>query len=267
MLLFMGLGRMGLPMAQHVARSGVDIEGYDVSPERRVLFEKSGGRAIADLPTAFRQADAIMIMTGSQTQVDDLIRGKDGILAHARPETLILVISTVSPEFVGEMARVMETKNLRLVDAPVCRAEKGAVAGNLLAFLAGEKDACDQAAVWMRPFCADVEIVGVQPGAAQIAKTINNMILWASVLANEEGFRLAEKWQLDVPSLQRALITSSADNWSLRNWGRLSEMRWSIKDMEIAMETSKEAGIELPLGQKVAELVRVVPTLSHAKVD
>lgn len=178
-----------------------------------------------------------------------------------------MVISTVSPEFVYDLSRLAAQRGIRVVDAPVCRAEMGAVSGTLLAFLSGEKSACDEAAQLMRSFSADIENVGARPGAAQVAKTINNLILWACVVANDEGLRLAKKWQLDVDSLRRALITSSADNWSLRHWDRISEMRWSIKDMEIAIVTSDNAGISLPLSAKVAELVKVIPILSHANTN
>ncbi|GAA4337294.1 2-hydroxy-3-oxopropionate reductase [Pigmentiphaga soli] len=266
MLLFLGLGRMGLPMATHALRSGLDVHGYDVAAERMALFQAQGGQAVADLAAAFRAADAVMIMAGSQAQVQALFSGPQGILSCARPGTLVMVISTVMPEFVQELSLRAAQGGIRVVDAPVCRAEMGAVSGTLLAFLSGAKAACDEAAALMRPFCADIEYVGEKPGAAQVAKTINNLILWACVVANYEGLSLAKTWQLDVDSLRRALVTSSADNWSLRHWDKVSEMPWSIKDMEIALETSDKAGIELPLSAKIAELVRVIPVLTHAKV-
>jgi 3-hydroxyisobutyrate dehydrogenase len=267
MLLFIGLGRMGLPMAQHALRAGFDVQGYDTSYERMALFRDTGGRTATDLAASFREAEAIMIMTGSQDQASALFHGKDGIFVCAKRGTLVMLISTVSPEFVSELGTLAEQRGVRLVDAPVCRAEMGAIAGTLLAFLSGDKSACEDAAKWMRAFCADIETVGVKPGAAQVAKTINNLILWACVVANDEGLRLAEPWQLDQASLRNALLTSSADNWPLRNWDRIAEMRWSIKDMEIAMQTSAAAGIDLPLSARVAELVKVIPVLSHAKTN
>jgi 3-hydroxyisobutyrate dehydrogenase-like beta-hydroxyacid dehydrogenase len=254
-------------MAQHALRAGIDVHGYDVAADRMLMFAEAGGCAVADLPAAIAKANAIMIMTGSQGQVSELFHGASGILASAKRGVLVMLISTVSPEFVSELSRIAAERGIRVVDAPVCRAEMGAIAGTLLAFLAGEVSACDEATKLMRPFCTDIENVGMRPGAAQVAKTINNLILWACVIANDEGLRLAERWQLDVDSLRRALLTSSADNWALRNWDRIAEMRWSIKDMEIAMEAGVDAGVELPLSARVAELVRVIPILCHAKIN
>ena len=95
MLLFVGLGRMGFPMAQHALRAGLDVRGYDVTAERMALFEKADGRTVTDLAVSFREADAIMIMTGSQAQVHALFHEAGGILACAKPGTLVMVISTV----------------------------------------------------------------------------------------------------------------------------------------------------------------------------
>ncbi|SRR5579884_3259031 len=267
MLLFAGLGRMGLPMAQHVLRAGGDICGYDVAAERMALFRQAGGKTVVDLQLSIGQADAIMIMTGAQSQVRELFDGPNGILACARRGTLVLVISTVSPKFIRHLGAEAAQRGIRVVDAPVCRAEMGAIAGTLLAFLSGEQEACAEAAALMRPFCSDIERVGGALGAAQVAKTVNNLILWACVVANDEGLRLATKCGLDTAALRRALVTSSADNWSLRNWDRIAEMRWSIKDMEIAMDTAEEAGIALPMSEVVASLVKVIPVLTHAETS
>jgi 3-hydroxyisobutyrate dehydrogenase len=140
----------------------------------------------------------------------------------------------------------------------------GAVSGTLLAFLAGAADDCREAKALVEPYSSDIEVVGVRLGAAQTAKTVNNMILWACAMANEEGLRLAESWNLDLTALQRALVTSSADNWCLRHWHRIREMPWSIKDMDIALETAERAQVVLPLARKISEMVRTTSILSHA---
>jgi 3-hydroxyisobutyrate dehydrogenase len=264
MILFLGLGRMGLPMAKHLLSAGMHVVGYDTDQNRMALLAEAGGHLPDDLASGLREAKAVMIMTGSEAQVDDLFNREGGIIACCRPGTLVLIISTVSPEFMEHLEGKARSAQLRLIDAPVCRAEMGAVSGTLLAFLAGNKDDCSEVAELIRPFCADIEYVGARLGAAQIAKTVNNLILWACVAANHEGLRLAEAWQLDTAALRRALMTSSAENWSLRHWDRIGHMPWSIKDMEIALATAKTAGVALPLSEKVSELVRTIEVLSHA---
>ncbi len=264
MILYMGLGRMGLPMANHARRAGQDVIGFDPSAERRAMFAAGGGAAVPDFDTHLLQADAVVIMVGSQSQVEAIVAGEGGVMQRCAPGTLVLVVSTVAPQFIADLGQRVAAKGIRLVDAPVCRAEMGAVQGSLLTFLSGSEADCREAAELMRPYSADVEVVGTRLGAAQVAKTVNNMILWACAVANEEGLKLAASWQLDTEALRRALVTSSADNWCLRNWDRIGEMPWSIKDMDIALETAGENAITVPLGEAVSRLVRISSVLSHA---
>jgi 3-hydroxyisobutyrate dehydrogenase len=264
MILYLGLGRMGLPMATHALHAGHDVTGFDPSHERRALWASAGGTVASHPSSALEQADTIVLMVGSDSQVLEIVTGTGGILERAQPGTLIIVSSTVSPHFLEELEARVRASQMRLVDAPVCRAEMGAIEGKLLAFLAGEPADCQQAATVMAPYCADIERIGTRVGAAQVAKTVNNLILWACAIANEEGLRLAASWQMDTVVLRRALVTSSADNWCLRHWERIGQMPWSIKDMEIALDTAKASGVDIPLSHAVAHLVRTMPLLSHA---
>lgn len=262
--LILGLGRMGLPMAGHMLKAGLSVAGYDPHPDRMRLFAEAGGEVAAELAVAVRAADAVLVMVGSEKQVTDLFEGPAGLIANARPGTLALINSTVSPKFVSALGVRAAEAGIRVVDAPVCRAEMGAIAGTLLTLLSGTKADCADAKALVQPFSADIEYVGERLGAAQVAKTVNNMILWAAVTANYEGFMLAQKWGLDSDALRRALITSSADNWSLRHWDRIGEMPWSLKDMEIALKTGKELDVAMPVSETVNEELRNLPLLTHA---
>jgi 3-hydroxyisobutyrate dehydrogenase len=262
-IVYFGLGRMGLPMAGHAHRSGQTVVGYDPDPARRALFAQAGGTAVDDATAACTTANAIVVMVGAETEVERIIAGPGGVIDICRTGTLVLIVSTVSPNLVQKLAERAAASGIRIVDAPVCRAEMGAIKGQLLTFLAGPEADCKAAAELMQPYSADIQIVGTRPGAAQVAKTVNNMILWACAIANEEGLRLADKWQLDVEALRRALVTSSADNWCLRHWDQIDEMIWSIKDMDIACETAQRSDVAIPLADTVSRLVRTSTLLSH----
>lgn len=263
-ILFLGLGRMGLPMAGHMLRENLSVRGYDLSPERMRLFTELGGQSASDLREAIAQADAILILVGAERDVSTLYRSDDGIFACGKPGLISLVMSTVSPSFLGTIASDADAHGVHVIDAPVCRAEMGAVSGTLLTFLSGDKAVCAQAEALVRPFSADIEYVGDRVGAAQVAKTVNNLMLWAAVSGTYEGIKLAEMWGLDITALRRALETSSADSWALRNWDRIGQMPWSKKDMEIALKTGEEIGLAMPIGEAVQQEVAVIPVLSHA---
>lgn len=255
---------MGLPMAVHMLQANLSVRGYDPNPERLKLFAGLGGKPSSDLGSEIAEADAILLLVGAEQEVSNLYRADDGIFARGKPGLISLVMSTVSPSFLGDVASEAGSHGVHVVDAPVCRAEMGAVSGTLLTFLSGDKSVCAQAEALVRPFSADIEYVGERVGAAQVAKTVNNLMLWAAVCGTFEGIKLAEMWGLDITALRRALETSSADSWALRNWDRIGQMPWSKKDMEIALKTGEEIGLSMPIGRAVQQEVSAIPVLSHA---
>lgn len=262
--LFLGLGRMGLPMATHLVGRGGRVVGYDPASGQRDTFAETGGEATEDLAGALREARAVFVQVGKEEQVERLFRGKPGILSDCAEGTVVVQMSTIGPHLMEDLAHEASDAGILVLDAPVCRGEMGAREGSLLALVAGPQPALAQAEPLMRVFCADVAYLGERHGSAQVAKAVNNLILWAAIVADYEGLRLAEAWDLDSDKLREVLVTSSADNWGLRNWDHVHEMPWSIKDMRIVLDVADESGVALPLSGLLSQLVRTLEVLNHA---
>ena len=262
--LFLGLGRMGLPMATYLTKYGGQVYGYDPVPGQMDAFAKAGGRATDNLADVLRLARVLFIQVGKEAQVEELFRGNPGILSHCSNGTIVVQMSTVDPQFMESLTREAADRDIAVLDAPVCRGEMGAREGSLLALVAGAERAFALAEPLMRTFCSDVAYLGERAGSAQVAKAVNNLILWAAIAANYEGLRLAETWELDSEQLRQVLITSSADNWGLRNWDHVHEMPWSIKDMRIVLDIADESDVALPLSGLLSQLVRTLEVLNHA---
>jgi 3-hydroxyisobutyrate dehydrogenase-like beta-hydroxyacid dehydrogenase len=92
-------------------------------------------------------------------------------------------------------------------------------------------------------------------GSGQIAKMINNMLLWATMVANFEALTLAKQLGMDIPKLATALGHGSGANWSLSRWGK-STGKWAEKDMDTALELAQAAKVPMPLGGLVDQLVK-----------
>jgi len=262
--LFLGLGRMGLPMATHLVARGGRVMGYDPASGQRDTFAETGGEVTEDLAGALREARAVFVQVGKEEQVERLFRGKPGILSDCAEGTVVVQMSTIGPHLMEDLAHEAGDAGIPVLDAPVCRGEMGAREGSLLALVAGPQPALVQAEPLMRAFCADVAYLGERHGSAQVAKAVNNLILWAAIVADYEGLRLAEAWDLDGDKLREVLVTSSADNWGLRNWDHVHEMPWSIKDMRIVLDVADESGVALPLSGLLSQLVRTLEVLNHA---
>jgi 3-hydroxyisobutyrate dehydrogenase len=259
-----GLGRMGLPMAGHMLKAGVPVTGYDPDETRRQLFRELGGLAASTAGEAARDASVALVLVGNERQVAELVSGPGGLRSVMAPGSVVAVMSTVSPAFIAELAQAMAGSGISLLDAPLCRGEHGAIAGDLLTLVAGAEEDYARTRALFGTFSGDVEYLGERIGAGSVAKTVNNLILWACVAANDEGLRIGEAWGLDRGQFRKVLLNSSADNYALRHWESLGRFLWSVKDMRIALDVAHQADVSVPLAGLLSQLVRDLDGLPHA---
>lgn len=252
----LGLGRMGMPMARHLIAAGWPVVGYDPNPERRTLLRDAGGTACETAGDALAEAEIVFVLVGNEAETTEVIRGPGGVAERARPGALVAVMATVAPQLVVELGRALAEQGLQPLDVPLCRGEHGALAGELLSLVAGDAQAAQALEPALRPFSSDVAYLGGRLGAAQVVKSVNNMILWGCLVASAEGLRLAEGYGVDPDQAREVLAISSADNYALRNWSDMHRRPWSAKDMRLALALAEETDVRIPLAGLVSQLVR-----------
>lgn len=250
-----GAGRMGLPIIGHLARKGFHVLVAERNAERHGEITSRGAQ-VASLPTLAAESSVILVCVGFDKEVRELIEADDGLLKFARPGTIVAVLSTIHPGTVQSLAQVAKKKQVHVVDATVCRGGRAADTGTLLSFVGGTPEVVAQLTPVLRAYSSDVVHSGAI-GTAQVAKAVNNLILWACLVANHEGLALAKRYGVHVETLRAALLTSSADNEALRNWGKQS-MAWAEDDMAIVIDMAQECGISLPQTGLVREICRTL---------
>lgn len=248
-----GAGRMGLPIIGHLARAGFRVRVCERKSERRGEVE-SRGASLVDLKTLAADSEVILICVGYDNEVRELIQASGGLLETVRPGAIIAVLSTIHPQTMQELARHADGHGVHVVDSTVCRGGRAADDGTLLSFVAGDPDVVDRLKPVLSAYSSDVVHSG-EVGTAQAAKAANNLILWACLVANHEGLALAQRYKVDVDALRAALMTSSATNGALGNWGKQS-MAWADDDMAIVADMAEKCGISLPQSGLVREICR-----------
>ena len=215
---FIGLGNMGLPMAQNLIKAGHQVDGIDVDPGG---VEKAAGPRVAwsRREDAAARADVVdHHAAGRQGSARGLSRPGRRVSSTPAPGTLLIDCSTIDVETARAVAAAAEKKGSGMLDAPVSGGVGGAEAGTL-AFMVGGSDEGVRRA--RSRSCRTMGKTIVHAGGAgngQAAKICNNMILGVSMIAVSEAFVLAEKLGLDAQKLFDITSKSSGQCWSMTSY-------------------------------------------------
>jgi 3-hydroxyisobutyrate dehydrogenase len=257
----LGAGRMGLPIIGHLVRAGFTVVVYDVDPAKRETVAGKGATFVTDSREVAARCATVLVCVGYEEQLNELMLGgrevsDEGMLARLPRGALVAVLSTVSAAVMRRLHAAAEPRGVDVVDAPVCRGSWAADAGELLSLLGGTADAAARFTPVALAYSSDVIRLG-DVGAGQVGKAVNNLILWACLVADHEGLALAGRFGVDTDKLRQALQMSSAANHALDNWGNQT-MAWAEDDMKIVQDMAAEAGIGLPQSALNREVCRVL---------
>jgi 2-hydroxy-3-oxopropionate reductase len=260
---FIGLGIMGSPMAVNLQRAGHEVSGFNRSPERTAALVAAGGRAASSIADAVTGADAVAVMVPDTPDVQDVLAGEAGVFAAAQPGTLVIDFSTIRPDATVELARTAAEHGLRLLDAPVSGGEAGAKHGTLSIMVGGAAEDFAAARPLFDVLGATVVHVGGN-GAGQTVKAANQLIVAAHLEALAEAVVFLEAHGVD---LDRALdvlagglagsrvLDQKRDNMLQRSFAPGFRIDLHHKDLGIVTAAAHEAGVVIPAGAVVAQLL------------
>lgn len=250
-----GLGRMGLPMARHLVAAGFDVRAFDVQARARAAAESVDIPIPPSCRAVAGASDAVLVVVGSESEVERAVSGADGIIHGAKPGTVLMIAATIAPNYAISLARRVEPHGLRVADVPVARGEAAADAGRLLVFAGGAAEVLDRCDPVLTSFADRVCRVG-DVGAGQAAKAINNMLLWACLCASVEGLDLGEAMGVDRETLRAALLHGSGANWALETRADGRPALWAEKDMAIVLQEAERLGVAAPVSETVTQAIR-----------
>lgn len=248
-----GLGAMGNPMARHMATKGFTVAGYDVSADANAKASQIGIKVGSGPAEVAREAEVVVIMVASDKQVFDVVLDQ-GLLEGLEPGSVICIASSVSPETCRALEAKAAERGVGVLDTPVVLGQEACNQGVMTTYVGGEENWFNKAEPVLKTFCSNVIHLGPS-GSGQIAKTINNMLLWACMSANMEALTLAKALGMNIPKLIEALAHSSGANSSLSRWGQ-STGKWAEKDMDVALDLAQQARVPVPLNGLVDQLMK-----------
>jgi 3-hydroxyisobutyrate dehydrogenase len=279
---FIGLGNMGLPMAQNLIKAGHAVTGFDLSEYPVERLAADGGTRATTIAEACQDAEMVITMLPAGEQVREVYLGGDGVLASVAPGTLLIDSSTIDVKTARDVAQAARGQGLAMIDAPVSGGVAGALGATLTFMVGGPDEAFERAKPVLEKMGKTIVHAG-GAGNGQAAKICNNMILGASMIVVSEAFLLAEKLGLEAQKLFDISSKSSGQCWSMTNYCPVPGLVPSspanrgykagftaammLKDLKLAQDAAREVHAVTPLGAGAAAVYDQFVQSSDGSVD
>lgn len=272
---FIGLGIMGSPMAANLVAAGFDVRGYNRSRPAVDRLVEAGGQAADGIAAAVADAEVVMTMLPDSPDVEAVMRGADGVFANARPGTAIIDFSTIRPAVSVALAEEATSQGLSFLDAPVSGGEQAAIDGKL-SIMVGGKDADFRAAMPLFDAVGST-IVHVGPaGAGQTVKAANQLIVAGTIELVAEALVFLEAHGVELNAAVEVLRGGLAGNAILERKAATMiahefepgfRVALHHKDLGIVTESARAAGVAIPLGATVAQLMGSLKAQGDGQLD
>lgn len=272
---FIGLGIMGLPMSKNLVQAGHKVVGYNRSPQKVEELVSAGGTGAATIAEAVAEADVIATMVPDSPDVEAVVSGPEGVFANAKDGALWIDFSSIRPDVSARLADDAREAGVRPLDAPVSGGEPGAIDGVLSIMVGGE--AADFAEAGPVFDAVGKTIVHVGPsGAGQTVKAANQLIVAVNIQALAEAVTFLEAYGVDTDAALKVLGGGLAGSKVLdqkgqkmldRNFDPGFRLELHNKDLGIVTSAAREAGVVVPLGSAVAQLVSALVARGDGALD
>jgi len=251
---FIGIGLMGRPMTKNLLKAGYDLTVHDINREAVKEVLGLGAKEASSPKEVAESVDAIMLSLPADSEVEEVILGKDGILDGGRPGSVLVDMSTISPLTARRMAEVVQKQGMEMLDAPVSGGQEGAREASLTIMVGGKPEIFERMEPVLQKLGKNVTYIGGH-GAGQVAKAANQIIVGLTIEAVAEGLVFAAKSGVDPEKVRKALLGGYAQSRVLelhgqrmtdRNFVPGGKVRSHKKDIEIVMAVAREIGVYLP---------------------
>jgi len=251
---FIGLGRMGRPMARRLVQAGHGVTGYDVRHEALEAARREGVEPGAGLAETVRPADVLITILPDGPAVEQAVYGEAGLLAASRPGQTLLEMTSSHPRVTRRVAADLAARGVGVLDAPVSGGVRGAEQGTLCIMVGGPAPLLESQRHVLECFGRIVH-VGDAPGDGDVAKTINNLMSATTIWSAVEAITLARRAGLEPERFLEAINRSTGRSYTTeqkvaqymlpRRFAAGFTIGQYLKDLDICLDVA--AGLDVPM--------------------
>lgn len=259
---FIGLGIMGKPMSLNLINAGNSLTVFDLNEEAVNSLVEAGAVAANSPKEVAERSDVIITMLPASKHVKEVILGENGILEGAKEGSIIIDMSSITPDVSRELATEVMKKGIEMLDAPVSGGEPKAIDGTLAIMVGGKEPIFESVKSVLYGMGKEVTLVG-DNGCGVTAKLANQIIVNLNIAAMSEALVLAAKAGIDIEKMYQAIRGGLAGSAVLdakvpmildRNFIAGGSIAINLKDITNVMETAHEIGVPLPLSSQLLEI-------------
>ncbi|MDG2458422.1 MAG: NAD(P)-dependent oxidoreductase [Alphaproteobacteria bacterium] len=248
-----GLGSMGFGIAQSLIRSGYNVYGQDKNTVQYKKLIEEGG---LDAEIPFGDLDAVIIVVLNEAQTRDIIFGEEGIAEKLKKDTLVIVCTTVSPNFAKEMAAACENKELLYLDAPISGGSIKSSQGKLSYMVSGSKNALIAAKPILDSTSETVFEFGEVVGSGSAMKAVNKMLAGVHIAAMAEAITFGITQGIEPERFLEVISKCAGSSWMLENraphiidgdYSPKSSINIWPKDLGIVLDIAKSSNFSAPI--------------------
>jgi 3-hydroxyisobutyrate dehydrogenase len=267
---FVGIGNIGGPMARCLKRNGYDLTVCDQNEAALKSFRDLGARTATE-PRELGRENVVVFMVSNDQQLKEAVMGPKGLFVGIceRGPSLVIVMSTVLPATIQEVATALRTKGVRVIDAPVSGGPIPAEKGELTIMTGGELADLESAKPILETMGQRIIHCG-SLGNGEMIKIVNNLVGVSVQFLVAEAFQLAHRSGVDLARLVSVMDTSSGRNFWSRDWEQTQQqyneyasdlpkldvfLQRSVKDFKLALQLAGEEGVSMPILETVTDTV------------
>jgi len=271
-----GLGAMGMGVAQSLLRGGFEVHACDVRADAVQKIVDAGGHR-ADSPVALgKLVDALIILVVNADQTEAVLFGENGAAASLAPGSVVIASATVSPEFARALGKRLAGMGLLMIDGPVSGGPAKAATGEMTVMAAGSPEAFAKCAGVLGAIAGKVYRLGDEPGPGSVTKMVNQLLAGVHIAAAGEAMALAIRAGANPDQVYEVICNSAGGSWMFQNrvphilagdYTPLSAVNIFVKDLGIVLDYAKKSIFPLPLSATAHQMFMQASAAGHGAED
>lgn len=272
-----GLGAMGMGAAKSCVNAGLDTYGVDLNPVALQTLKDHGAKAVGKSAVDFAQElDAVVLLVVNAAQVKAVLFGENGLAQHLKPDTAVMVSSTISAQDAKEISQKLTELGLLMLDAPVSGGAAKAAAGEMTVMASGSKQAFEKLQPVLTAVAGKVYNIGEEIGLGATVKIIHQLLAGVHIAAGAEAMALAAKAGIPLDLMYDVVTNAAGNSWMFENrmkhvvegdYTPLSMVDIFVKDLGLVNDTAKSLHFPLHLASTAYSMFTEASNAGYGKED